>query len=235
VADFCPLCRSLRPFRLRRVTKVRHLYWIPLGQGRFLGNEIECRVCRTSLGTDMARYATVASALPPDVEELSRRTLPPSDPRVHDLVVREMRVARGELAPTERERLLDDAIEHGAIQVQRQIQLLRYPPAAKVVGWIAAVAFVLATLGGYLNWPAPVGVPLGLLAIVSLITFFCLALTSIRSYVRRIVEPALGRALSPLKPSPDEIRAGIDRVSLRWDAACKLKPERLRAAIEASH
>ena len=42
VADFCPICREVRPFRLLAIRMVPHLFFIPMGSGRL---ECHVRVC----------------------------------------------------------------------------------------------------------------------------------------------------------------------------------------------
>lgn len=233
VADFCPLCRGLRPFRLQRIGAAGHIWYISLGSGSFLGNEIECGVCGTIHETDGARY-TRLSDVPAELDELVRRTLPGTDERVQALVAREERVTRGQLAPDEREALIREVIAHGAGQVDRQIRERRYPPKARLVGWITFGSFVLFVAFGA-RLPEPFGPILALPFFVGIFVCFYFMLTRVRSHVRGIVEPAVARGLAPLKPTVEEIREAVAYArSLGSDGAKKLKPARLRDAIEAT-
>ncbi len=231
VADFCPLCRGLRPFRLQRIGAAGHVWFISLGSGSFLGNEIECSACGTIHETDSSRYTRVSDDLA-ELDELVRRTLPGADGRVEALVAREQRVTRAQLAPGEREALSREAILHGAGQVDRQIREQRSPPKARLVGWITFGLLVLfAAFGPRLG--EPLGPLLALAFFAGLLVCLYFAVTRIRSHVRGIVEPAVARGLAPLKPTVEEIREAVAHVrTLGSDGAKKLKPARLRDAIE---
>jgi len=231
VADFCPLCRRVRPFRLQRIGAAGHIWYISLGSGRFLVNEIECSACKTLHGTDGSRYTAVSDELQ-EVEELVRKTLPASDGRVQALVAREERVAGEQLAAQEREALIREAIAHGAGQIERLIRERRYPPNARLVGWITFGLFVLIVVFAS-RLPETAGAILSLLFLAGIFTCFYFMVTRVRSHVRGIVEPAVARGLAPLKPTVEEIRDAIADVrKLGSDGAKKLKPQRLRDAIE---
>ena len=51
VADFCPMCRGLSVFELRRVGEASHVYYISFGQGTLLGYDITCETCATPAET----------------------------------------------------------------------------------------------------------------------------------------------------------------------------------------
>lgn len=234
VADFCPLCRGVRPFRLQRVGAAGHIWYISLGSGRFLGNEIECSACMTLHATDGSRYASVSEEFQ-DLDDLVRRTLPDPQGRVRALVERERRVAKEQLSPNERGALIREAIAHGAGQIDRQIRERRYPPKARIVGWVTFGLFVLFVVLSERRLPEAVKGILSLLMTTGLFACFYFMVTRIRSHVRGIVEPAVARGLAPLKPTVEEIRNAIAHVRrLGSGGAKKLKPERLRDAIETS-
>jgi hypothetical protein len=41
-ADFCPICREIRGFRIARLGKAGHLYGVALGAGELLGHQKTC-------------------------------------------------------------------------------------------------------------------------------------------------------------------------------------------------
>src|SRR5689334_23177324 len=49
VANFCPICRELRPFRLMRLERVNHVYNQAIGPGQFTGHSILCCTCDLEL------------------------------------------------------------------------------------------------------------------------------------------------------------------------------------------
>lgn len=231
VADFCPLCRDLRPFRLQRVGEAGHLWYLSLTSGSFLFNEIECTDCRTLHETDGSRYTNVSDECL-DLDQLVRHTLPASRDRVQALVAREERVKARKLAPEERHSLIREAVAHAAGQIDRLIRERRYPPNARVVGWATAGLGVLGVLS-IDRAPEWVGQVLSLLFVCGLFTCFYFMVTRVSGHVRRVVEPAVARGLAPLRPTLEEIREAIAHVrTLGSGGAKKLKPQRLFDALQ---
>jgi hypothetical protein len=76
VADFCPVCRTIRPFQLTRVNMVGHVYYISFGQGDLDGYFIECADCGLQLNVDPAQYAGTEQRRVTDTEALVNRTFP---------------------------------------------------------------------------------------------------------------------------------------------------------------
>lgn len=57
VADFCPLCREVRAFELKRVGLAGHIYYISLSDGDLVGHERRCSVCGIQLSAKPELYA----------------------------------------------------------------------------------------------------------------------------------------------------------------------------------
>lgn len=79
VVDFCPVCRKVRPFAVLDHRRTMHLYFIPLGKGRYHGSTRRCVECGHYFEFDPERYAEVLSH--PEAERLGleqalRRTTP---------------------------------------------------------------------------------------------------------------------------------------------------------------
>jgi len=75
VADFCPLCRTIRPFRLDRVGLANHVYYITVSQGELVGHARTCMTCKTILNGNPNLYREVSKKLV-DQGELQRTTFP---------------------------------------------------------------------------------------------------------------------------------------------------------------
>lgn len=233
VADFCPLCRGLRPFRLLRVGSASHIWYLPLGYGQFVGNEIACGICDAVYETDGSRYRGISEDLV-DVDELVRRTLPASDGRVQELIAREARVAQGRLGPDERATILREVIAHGAHQVERQVRDRIYPPKGRLVGWATFGLCALWVLCGPRLPRIPQAILGGFFA-AGLLACLYYMFTCVGQHVRSAIEPAVARGLAPLEPTEEEIRDAIGQIrAVGSGAAKKLSPARLRHAIEAA-
>jgi len=230
VADFCPLCRGLRPCRLLKVGLANHIWYLPLGSGRFVGNEIACGVCDSVFETEGSRYASVSDDLV-GVDELVRRTLP-SDRRVEELIARETRLAEHRLQPDERVAMLREVILYGADQAERQIEERRYPRQGRLVGWATFGLFLLWVFAGQRVPPVPQAILAGLFAAGLLGCLYFMA-TCVGHHIRGVVEPAVARGLAPLRPTREEIGQALAHAqTLGSRGAKKLKVQRLYDALQ---
>jgi len=75
VADFCPLCRNVRPFQLDRVGLAGHVYYITVGKGELVGYAKTCMNCKTILNGNPDLYREVSKKLL-EPAELQRLTFP---------------------------------------------------------------------------------------------------------------------------------------------------------------
>lgn len=79
VVDYCPHCGELSAFRVVDTFRVSHLYFVPLGHGRYQFSVVLCRRCRETIEFDDERYGQVVRskvAQNLDFEELLRRSRP---------------------------------------------------------------------------------------------------------------------------------------------------------------
>ena len=75
VADFCPLCREVRAFELKRVGLAGHIYYITLTEGDLVGHERRCASCDTDFNAKPEIYARPSGESRP-VRELIPLTFP---------------------------------------------------------------------------------------------------------------------------------------------------------------
>jgi hypothetical protein len=79
VVDYCPVCRKLSPLSVLDHRRTLHLYFIPLGKGRYQGSTRRCVECGQYFDFDPQRYSEVLPAEEAeqlDVEQGLRRTTP---------------------------------------------------------------------------------------------------------------------------------------------------------------
>ena len=75
VADFCPICRKVQPFELKRVGSAGHVYYVSVGEGELVGYERTCKECGTVFRAEPTTYASVSKTLAP-LADLVRQTYP---------------------------------------------------------------------------------------------------------------------------------------------------------------
>ena len=79
VADYCSVCRRIERFAVIDHRRTLHLYFVPLGKGRYQGTTRRCVECGHYFEFDPDRYAEVLPHREADtleLEQLLRRTTP---------------------------------------------------------------------------------------------------------------------------------------------------------------
>ena len=217
VAEFCPVCRAIKPFQLSRVGVSDHLYGVSLGQAKVLGHAGICQECGIRIGVDAVGYTAFAKYPGTDVEALIRQTFPRIREARAPRLALEDQVRTGTLAPADRETLLmepfhlfsdlTEANFAGSIHIQGK------------GGWGCLGTFVVAfavLLICNAIWVLPeqrdsiMGIFFGILVIGGLYSFVQLLLEPGRIFSRKII-PGLAKALAPLKPTKEELASCIER------------------------
>ncbi len=76
VADFCPVCRKVRPFAIAEVRMAAHFWFIPTEWGRFLTHRQTCRDCRTVRPCHLGQFHKPVSILSGSIDGLVEKTFP---------------------------------------------------------------------------------------------------------------------------------------------------------------
>ena len=76
VADFCPVCRKVRPFAIVEVRMAAHFWFIPTERGRHLGNRQTCQNCRSVMPSHPAQFHRPVSSLRGSIDGLIEKTFP---------------------------------------------------------------------------------------------------------------------------------------------------------------
>src|SRR5437868_2693506 len=74
VAEVCPNCIGVREVKLDTVSRVSHLYYIPLGDGTVVGHVGTCSSCRGEFGLNPDVYPFYAQGPGLPMNELVERT-----------------------------------------------------------------------------------------------------------------------------------------------------------------
>lgn len=210
VADFCPLCRNVRPFRLDRVGLAGHVYYLTVSKGELVGHARTCMTCKTVLSASPDLYREVSKQFV-DEGELQRTTFP-------------------DLRTKYAERLaLEQTIKHtlGSLPLDTRRDMLREPfillkPVVekrfsatqidKQTGLTLLAVFVLMPVVSVLARqfvPAHQGVVwLGFL-IAGVIAISVQGFLQTGRYFNNKIFPVLVPALKPLKPTTEELTSVV--------------------------
>lgn len=221
-ADFCPICRQIRSFKVRAVRMVKHVYYVPLGRGTLVGHQSLCESCGVTLHTDEnLPYRSTVKTAPADLEQLVFETYPGIRTDLAQRLQIEERIARRR-EPLEsgiREQLLHEPFAILAPTVELRFAGTRFDRPTSF-GCLATIAITIVFSGlGATFFYGSDGEEIMLdlagaaFLIGSIYTIVRLAMAP-GAFVRSEILPRLARALGPLQPTEDEIAACLARMRL---------------------
>jgi hypothetical protein len=248
VAEFCRICREIRPFQLLQLSTVGHVYDVAMGPEKSAGHSILCTVCRSELAV---------AATPPPVAMATVNDLQPgpwgeASQRHAKRIEAEQRRAAGTLSAEERTALLRepfDLLEPWAASAARALsadQVQTIASNAKSIVYLGS-AMLLISIGAAFTWAIPnpkydksphtawVGVPVMLIGLFLMAKAAYLFYTATHRHVRAAVHPLLARALAPMAPTLDELSSIVsEQRAARHLIGRYLSPKLLEQAIRAS-
>jgi hypothetical protein len=215
VADFCPICRSPKPFELMRVGSASHVYYISAGEGELLGHERTCQECGTAFGAEPTVYASVSKqALP--MPELVRQTFPNIQQVLKDRLALEEKVQRSPmlLTPEERHALIRNPFLLLSPKVEKRFASTHLD---KEIGFALVAAIALLVTGPALAHAVvsdsdEIVLMIFILLGISLVGWQIVASGS--RFMNRSIVPVLAGSLRPLKPTEGELRAVLAELKL---------------------
>lgn len=236
VADFCPICREPRAFRLSSKSLIRQSFYIPVSFGEFVGNERRCLDCGVDLAGDPARYVALAQK-GGSFSTLKKLTYPSFDEAQRGRLELEKAVRKDPFGIDARNRqllirqpleLLSPRVEEraGALWADRDVKLTFL--AACGVVWAG-----IALAGRFIPESSEV-VTLALLAVAVVAVAVQLALVN-RRFMRRDIAPLLVRCLAPLKPRRNEVEAAVaDMKAARHEIGKALSVDHLMRQLDTA-
>jgi hypothetical protein len=229
VADFCPVCRDLRTFKVERIGSASHVYYISFGQGDLVGFERTCQACSTPVEAVPSTYLDFSKNARP-ASELISETFPNYYTANRELIERERKVrdTPSQLTPAERKARMREPFLVIAPLAQQKLAAIR-------VDWrvlLAIFSFVpifwlLGLISGWVNpnqADPSMNWLIGALAVWGCLVFWEMFSAS-RRYLLKNAAPQLAASLAPLKPTESEINRILQELKQH-----KLKLGRLRAS-----
>lgn len=239
VADFCPICRQVRPFSVSRVSRAGHIYYISFG-GKFVGYLSECQICHLNLSANPNFYQTVSKSLSsdvPDLKSLIQETFPNLNQHYRNrLEVEEQIKLNPRSLPADiRSALIEEPFHLLSSLVEARLSSKARLDRENLFGSLfMIVVFVLFRFdmlpSSIHDWLS------GFIYLVilggSVYTIVQLVLSKQRELDREVV-PLLARCLKPLSPNLDELQACLNKLAiLKQRIGRRLKAQQLLTAIE---
>lgn len=233
VADFCPICRTIRPFQVMRLEAAGGLYYLGLGEGEPAGHERTCQQCDTSYPAEPATYASIAKTILA-LSELKRQTYPHIEEALRDQLALEQRVRHAlvHLSAEERSALIRSPFMLLSSHVEKRFSALHIDRgvALSMVAALALLTFGTAAARSVApdstDWSMLVFLGIGIVLIG-----WQMALSGTK-YMNRHIVPKLARALRPLRPTEHELKSvHAELKELRHKMAKKLVLAELQAQL----
>lgn len=242
VAEYCPICRSIEPFKISKVGMEDHIFFIPLGMKNVTGHLGMCMSCSDSREVDAMIYSDIAKKQGSDIEALIKKTYPKIREVYAERLELEARLITGNLTPEEREFLIMEVFQiygkrtdehfHAAFQAKGPggwAFLITIAVSVTLLIMNMKYDYALEERDSYL---AGVGIFFLLGLFTSVVLMF---LEPGRSFKTKII-PQLAAALVPLKPGRDELTVCLTKMERAgFKIGKKTKVETLWNAIILSN
>lgn len=216
-ADFCPMCRKVQSFLLKRIGLAGHVYYISSGDGELVGFERTCMRCETSLSTEPERYASIEKR-PLALPELVKRTFPDVEGYYRERLELEKKVlvAPNSLSSAEREAFISLPFQLLSPKVEKRFASTHIDGrlALGILGALLALVLgplITLTLFGEGNE----GVALLISFLLGAGVVIWQSIESGKAFMRNKILPALVLALHPLKPTKSELEKVIHSLRMQ--------------------
>lgn len=227
-ADFCPICRKIRPFRVTRIGIASHVYYVTSGEGELAGYTRTCQKCNIELNCDPHIYASMSKRLAP-LEELVVQTLPNYREVYGPTLAQESIIRKNPYSLPNPERY--SLIRHPFLLISPKVEKWSATSRMDILSTLALLASFFVVFPGVIAALSPmVGIEASILTALvfaALLTGWQMVAARKR-FMKREVFPILARALSPLKPSKEELVSILAELKqLKHKVGGKLKPDEL--------
>jgi hypothetical protein len=228
VADYCPICRDFRKFKLIRHGAAGHLYGISLGNGKLIGFTKTCQTCKTLFDADPEIYASISKkdfSLP----HLLSRTLPNANTLYSEQreLDKKLTAQPHAFTPDERKRLILHPFLLLSARVENFFESTHVDKpmavaiAAGIIIWMLS-AVVISQLTTFDPEETPMYLIASFLPGIFLVVWQTLGAR--RRYFQNQIIPLIVSNLKPLKPTPDELSSTLAELkTLRYSIGKKIK------------
>ncbi len=241
VADYCPMCRDIRPFRLIRRGRASHLYYISFGSGKLFDHVIRCEECGVDIKQDPTRYVKVEKSRPAHLSDLIQATFPALPSMYAESLARDVEIRKNPraLPLDQREAMLLEPFRLLHLVVDAHYAkgtAMDKPAGIGCFGTLLVPALIIGiTLWLQKEGPmadAPIVAAVTAFGLGGLYTFIQVGLAPGR-FMRSQVIPKIARALAPLQPTEAELLHCLERCrSVEWVIGKKIKPKQILDEIE---
>ena len=234
VSDFCPICRKIQPFEVRRIGLAGHLYYISAGEGELVGHERTCQRCKIALEANPGNYTAILKN-PAGDSELKTQTFPDIEEVLKDRLALEERVRTtpSTLSRSERNALIKTPFFLLSPRVEKRFASIHLDKEIGLALISAIMIMVLAPSVSQAMMPDSGELLLmGLMVSAVGLVVWQIAVSG-RRFMKRQIIPTLAGCLRPLDPTQEELQAVLaDLKQLGHKIGSKLQVPDLKAELK---
>lgn len=221
-ADYCPICRTVTIHSIRKITMVKHIYYVRIGGAALIGLRGRCVECSFERSVDHTAYKELMETYPSSLNELVNKTYP-SVKTVYKERMRLDQAARSNPSNIDaqvRKVMIREVFELLAPPVEDiftgEIRIDAPSGLGVAVMFLSGIIFLASgilmkehNLALFQQTVAPAA---GVLFVIGLVVMLVFMATSQRRYLSKEVRPLLVRALHPLRPRKEEIETVLSQL-----------------------
>lgn len=249
VAEFCPVCRRITSFAIDRIGVASTIFLIHFGSGRQIGHLGTCQECGCSREMDILHYPVLEKRPAVTIEALAKTTSPAIAETYKERLELEKQICMNprKIAPGTRRELLLEPFKYLSADTEKHCHALLNADQHSNLAFLCTLlwpfVFFLSIAGinslfkidiaRHPSYDKILGPALGLLLLAGIILTLVLMFLSSGRYINKVIMPSLIRALTPLRPSLEELQEALATFkNAGLIIGRKISARKLHAAIE---
>ncbi len=238
-ADFCPICREIRPFMVLRLGMASHINYFSFNEGELVGHVAECQVCKTKIPVNSLKYKSLSNVIHDNLELLIAQTYPNLRNDYTDRLMLAERIRNREVLSTvERDELLLESFYLLSNRVEERYAKVIFDRVSKIGCWTTVLLVILfgcilpliVTTDFAYNLTV---VAAGLTALAGLIFVVLQQMLAPGRFIRKEIIPLLAKTIAPLNPTLSEIETMLEKFRTRgFKIGAKISKEKLWEALQ---
>jgi len=239
VADFCPICKEIRPFMVFRVGMASHINYLSFNEGKLVGHVAECQVCKTKIPANSLKYKSLSKVIHDDLELLIAQTYPNLRNDYADRLMLEEKIRNQEvLSAVERDGLLLEAFLYLSDRIEERYAKVTFDKISKIGCGTTVLLVILFSCITPIIVTADIAYDLtvvvtGLTALAGLIFTVLQLMLAPGRFIRKEILPLLARTIAPLKPTLLEIETMLEKLKIRgFKIGSKISKEKLWETLQ---
>ena len=206
VADFCPICRQIKSFKISRIGMAGHIYYISFAEGKLVGNQINCESCGVSLRANLTDYSSISKNTEARISQLIYDTHQNIEARYAERLAIEKKLLTTGVTSEQRVGLIREPLilmNDEADRGTSGFQLGRIGATSIIIFFVSFGCLIVSRMSQQSSFF--VRLTLIGLALASLVGVIFDSIRSRRQFLKKKIFPNLVSAFKSIRPSISEL------------------------------